>query len=306
MNKLKKIQESSVKLEFPNYGEFISKQLFQEYYENDTYDLILKTGQEKQEFYCHRIMLGFASDFLSHLISTTTPGTVPVLLLPDIKTSVVSYVLMFVYRGQVCVPNEHYEDFLDACRLLELKGIPGDIKEKEEEESEEIDDDDEIFMLMDVEDADGNTLENASNVENDEDPSTSSTNYIKNRGDGEFRPMNPIKVEITPENSKQFYNRVVQVIKSTYQNFGVPLTKKVQNNIKNTKLVVSDNKLLKSDHICALCDRNIAFPYRTRLDPNGKVVMRAWVNSSFSKHMKDVHKKNHLFLMKNNKFGLKP
>lgn len=92
-----------------------------------TPDLILKIGPEKKAFCCHRLMLVAASDFLRSIIATVLPGTVPVVLLPDLDYNIMEYVLMFIYFGEVQVPTDKYPEFIEASKLLMLKGFGDEI-----------------------------------------------------------------------------------------------------------------------------------------------------------------------------------
>lgn len=87
-----------------------------------TPDMVIKVGPQKLEYYCHRLMLISASEFLSTIISTTNYGTIPVLLLPDLSLTVIDYVLFYIYYGEVQVPSDVYKEFIDACKMLKLKG----------------------------------------------------------------------------------------------------------------------------------------------------------------------------------------
>lgn len=101
----------------------ISK-IFEETLDQSCYtsDLIIKVGPAKYEYYCHRLIFATASNFLRSIIESATPGTIPVLLLPDVNVAVIDYVLLYMYYGVVQVPVEHYQDFVEACQLLQLKG----------------------------------------------------------------------------------------------------------------------------------------------------------------------------------------
>lgn len=112
--------------------------------DEDSYtpDTILKVGAHKKEFYCHRLMLITASDFLREILTPIAPETTPVILLPDISPSVFIFVKRFIYHGEIHVPENGYEDFLAACKMLQLKffvnePITESIKIENEEESDD-------------------------------------------------------------------------------------------------------------------------------------------------------------------------
>lgn len=131
MAKARTIFQQRVCVQMENYPNYITKILYDEYQLGNSCDLVIKTGPEKHESFCHKIVLAFSSDFLQQVLSTVSPGTSPVLLLPDIRTDIVDYLMVFMYSGQVRIPSEKYSDFVDACRVLQLKGMSWNEEEQE-------------------------------------------------------------------------------------------------------------------------------------------------------------------------------
>lgn len=118
-------------LQMENYPNDMTKVLYDEYQFGNSCDLVIKTGLEKHESFCHKIVLAFSSDFLRQLLSSITPGMAPVLLLPDIDSEIIDYLMVFMYLGQVRIPTEQYADFIDACKVLQLKGMSWDDEDQE-------------------------------------------------------------------------------------------------------------------------------------------------------------------------------
>lgn len=144
MAKVRKIIQQRMCVQMENYPNYITKVLYDEYQLGNSCDLVIKTGEEKHESFCHKMVLAFSSDFLRQVLSTITPGTTPVLLLPDISTDIIDYMMVFMYSGQVKIPSEKYTDFVDACKVLQLKGMSWNEEEQEiledhVEESVEVD-----------------------------------------------------------------------------------------------------------------------------------------------------------------------
>lgn len=131
MAKVRKIIQQRMCVQMENYPNYITKVLYDEYQLGNSCDLVIKTGEEKHESFCHKMVLAFSSDFLRQVLSTITPGTTPVLLLPDIGTDIIDYIMVFMYSGQVKIPSEKYTDFVDACKVLQLKGMSWNEEEQE-------------------------------------------------------------------------------------------------------------------------------------------------------------------------------
>lgn len=67
-------------------------------------------------------MIVAVSNFLKTLVASATPGMIPLILLPDMKVSTFNYIFSYIYNGEVQVPACEYMDFIEAFKLLQLKG----------------------------------------------------------------------------------------------------------------------------------------------------------------------------------------
>lgn len=121
--KTKTLMETRIKLQMESISTHISQILQEEFNCGSSFDAIIKTGYEKYETHCHKIVLALSSNFLASILNNVNSVHMPVILLPDIKTDLIHYILLYMYTGEVKVPNELYMDFIEACKLLELKGI---------------------------------------------------------------------------------------------------------------------------------------------------------------------------------------
>lgn len=96
-------------------------------------DLCLKVGLQRTEIRCHRMILTFASEFLAEALKSCAAGKIPVLILPDIEPEIMEYVLQYVYCGELRIPSEKFLEFVDACNVLQLKGMMNYSVEQQEE-----------------------------------------------------------------------------------------------------------------------------------------------------------------------------
>lgn len=240
-----------------------------------TPDMVLKTGPDKKEIYCHRLMLIAASDFLREAIAAGTPGTIPVILLPDVKVAVIDYILMYIYCGEVQVPATHYPDFIDAFRLLMLKGSFEQIEQVQVPENNLVDhgelegtvevEDEQIS----VEDSDVEIMEyNESSVADaaePEGPSEVVTNQMEQRAvepSGQKKNKIKIKPKMTPEINELIQTRLSKSVQSAYKRHGATLSANVESNIQDSKLVILDNKLIGATHNCAFCGKSYSINRR--------------------------------------------
>lgn len=292
-------------LEMENYRAEMGKALFHEYDGGRSYDLILKTGPEKSQWYCHRLILALSSDFLRKIIETAVPGTTPVLILPDIKTSVVKYLLLYMYKGEVHIPTEDYLDFIDACNLLELKGpvnndhppsivncpIPDDALDlpaldisASDPELDEIQDESVFYPDQDMED-DSNDLSYQNHPGNYLEGSFEGTinegKYPKQRRRRLYNTKQQ-KISITPHEIVDVTQRLKNIIGCLYQSFGISHLYKAE----GIRLIMEGDKLLQGEHSCELCSRAIGVSYMINKRRN---CFNSWINTSVRYHLIRVH-----------------
>lgn len=304
----KKIFKQNVTLQMENYGGAMSRAVLNEFFEGRSYDLILKTGVDKKETGCHRMILALSSEFLRKIISTAVPGTIPVIILPDIPTSVVQYLLLYVYKGEVAVPSEVYQDFIEACNLLELKGSQEDVNMVSIVDTEinlppldigvkmecyEIDDDseDDSNDLM-YQDYQGSYFEEISdNVvpPNNIQKKTKRENYVSQQ-----------KISVTPDQVESLRGRLKTVLKCVYEACNSGFTERIAENIERTKLIIHDDKLIKAEHACGLCNTVIPVSYMIK-KRTGR--FQAWINTSVRSHLSRSHQLTPQFLWNNMKKG---
>lgn len=315
MAKIRKSVRQNITLQMQNYEDQMTKALFDEYNEERSYDLILKTGPEKFETSCHRIILALSSDFLRKIIATATAGTTPVIILPDIKTSVVKYLLLYMYKGEVEVPPDVKTDFIEACNLLELKGPisnnntpkipdflntddeihllpkcinemvaipePGEIQNEsvffadQDMEYNGMEDDSNDFMYQQPE---GNYIEGSSDaIYNAND---SGTAQLPRRRRKHQKRQN--KISVTPKQIVDVTQRLKNIIRSLYDSLEINYMNKPDGN----KLILENDKLLEAEHCCAICGRAIGVSYSINKRTSR---FEAWINTSVRNHLMNVH-----------------
>lgn len=324
----KRIFKQNVTLQMENYEAAMSKSVLTEFFEGRSYDLILKTGPDKKETGCHQMILAVSSDFLRKIITTSTPGTIPVIILPDIKSTVVQYLILYLYKGEVEVPSEVYQDFIEACHLLQLKGSvnddqpsnnpnkastvdseinlppldigvklepePGELQHErlfypdQDMECYEVGDDSNDFMYQDYQGGSSFDANNHTNAQN-----------LPKKAKRESY-VSQSKISVTPEETESLGGRLKTVLKCVYEACSAGYTERIAENIERTKLIINDDKLIKAEHACGLCETIIPVSYMIKKRTGG---FQAWINSSVRNHLSRSHQLKPQFLWNNMKRG---
>lgn len=229
-----------------------------------TPDLILKIGLEKQEFYCHRLVLAASSDFLQTIIATATPGIIPVILLPDLNPIAIEFVLIYIYYGEVQVPATQYTDFVEACKLLDLKSPTDQIQLVEH-----VDDQGEIEVKLEPHETNDNietveligTNDNLSEYHYVKLEEVSGSKSKRKRKKEKFKVG---KINATPEVSRIAQERLIQAIKRAYTSLGIVITDDIERNIAESRIIIENHLLIRGIHNCGLCDINDVKKQRIR------------------------------------------
>ncbi|XP_063700444.1 uncharacterized protein LOC134830792 [Culicoides brevitarsis] len=287
---------------------------------NVTPDVILKIGKEKYEYYCHRIMLASASNFLRMVLRTATPGTIPVIILPDVNYTVVDYVLMYIYYGEVQVPEVKYADFVEACKLMDLKApideviqfVDDDEDEEEEEEDDEFIDsseygDIEAGEIQDVEFLDGTESQNSQETDTKPkiqnpplpQPKHYRVSLTENSRIGQYQPQQRMRmskggskfetkrIDATPSVRKRAQECLVLSVQRAYNSLGIVISAMIQTKIKESRLVIENNQLVRGITCCGICNFQINVAYRVSRN-TGFIV---YSNHSLKQHLTRKHVK---------------
>lgn len=300
MDQTKTLVQKRIKIQNDDLMSKLTKSLYEDTFDENCFtpDLILKTGPEKCEFYCHRLIFAASSDFVRTIIATATIGTIPVILVPDLKTSVMQYVLKYIYLGETMVPFDKYVDFMEACNLLQLKGPINEMKPVSQDVPQ-FEDSLEVSLKVQTNNQDDkakgqNEKEpfiREMSVESDESEEPNieglevenltreakASNNIQN-----YKTRRELK-ELTPAKKTVYENRLMFCLTNTYKKHRVLINSKVEKRIKSSKLIIEKMRLLKGEHMCGLCGVQIFLSYNAR----GNSL--SWFNTALSKHLKRFH-----------------
>lgn len=73
-------------------------------------------------FSVHRIVLSCCSEYFEEIFKNT-PCRHPYVILKDIQISSIEYMLEFIYKGNVKIPENNLQSFLKAAETLKIKGL---------------------------------------------------------------------------------------------------------------------------------------------------------------------------------------
>ena len=79
-------------------------------------------SEDLQQLTAHKVVLSSCSPVLKYLLKSRNHPH-PVLFLKGARFRNLEYILEFIYSGQVDIPQEHLNDFLQLAQDLKLKGI---------------------------------------------------------------------------------------------------------------------------------------------------------------------------------------
>ncbi|GAB0097914.1 hypothetical protein DMENIID0001_135960 [Sergentomyia squamirostris] len=78
---------------------------------------------EGRRIHCHRVVLAACSSYFEDLLEEN-PAQHPIIILPkDVKFWMLQTLVDFMYRGEVSVPEDVFEDLLKIAELLQIKGF---------------------------------------------------------------------------------------------------------------------------------------------------------------------------------------
>lgn len=272
--------------------------MFDDTYDENSFspDAIIKTGPEKYEFYCHRLVFAAASDFLETLLGTATPGTIPVILLPDVSTKAMQYIIMYVYFGETKVPFDKYVEFVEACKLLQLKGPINEMKPVNDGgggSHTQIEDFLEMSMTVEEpsnpEDEKKELRARSMSVESDESEEPDMEGFLeeierpRKKAKNRRRYWSEMLKVKESDKAADHENRLKVCVRNTYQKCRVPISRTVAKSIENSKLVMERKRLMKGETLCGLCGAVIFLNYTVR----GRSL--SWLNCNLSRHLKRVH-----------------
>lgn len=77
----------------------------------------------------HRVVLSICSPYFQEMFCAMPNNHYPVLILKDMKATLVSNLLEFMYQGSVNVKQEQLKEFMSIAETLQIKGLTTSTKE---------------------------------------------------------------------------------------------------------------------------------------------------------------------------------
>ncbi|GAB0097913.1 hypothetical protein DMENIID0001_135950 [Sergentomyia squamirostris] len=92
---------------------------------------------EGRRIHCHRLVLAASSTFFENLLEEN-PGKHPIIILPkDVKFWTVQALVEFMYRGEISVHEEDFEQLVKCAEILQIQGFKTEYGSKDQEGHEE-------------------------------------------------------------------------------------------------------------------------------------------------------------------------
>lgn len=304
MNQTKTVVQKRISIKNDNFMSEMSKSLYEDTYDENCFtpDLIIKTGSEKYEFFVHRMIFAASSDFIQMVLATAPPATIPVIIIPDLKTSVMKYVLLYVYHGNTgYIPFDKYVDFIEACNLLQLKGPINEINPVGHHSGSPVQDIHAKNLNDKTDEIEMDEKECEASIESDESeepnvevpimklkknmkPIQASSQKFVRKNHGRTRSFAQM-ITLTPETETKFKNQLITHLENTYRKFGILVKGRVKERIDDSRFLIENGKLAMAEHICGLCDSELRISYIPR--PNGL----NWIYGSIARHILRFHRK---------------
>lgn len=186
------------------------------------------------------------------------------------------YILSYVYNGEVYLPLMHFEDFKEACELLQIKG-PVDnavVMEVDAEMSvesapkvmETVFQTEQCFLMEGDSDEYRNTSLEVTKQEMTDDMN----------GEGsDSNPFNGHEFTVKNDTEKRLFSKIL----ATYMTCSINISPMIVKSIKNTELIFEDSKPIKAIHACGMCGIKIGIGCQHK----GKSAF--WNNYNFRRHI---------------------
>ncbi|XP_063710001.1 uncharacterized protein LOC134838406 [Culicoides brevitarsis] len=272
----------TIKLRDKRVVDEISKELYLDTFDGIyTCDLIIKCGKDLFEYSAHRIILASASKFLYDALSTAPPGTISVLILPDIEPKTLKQILKYIYNGEITLDKEdNYLKFIEACRFLEIpdpilviNGLKMEVDEKDSVEDEN---------LVDLTWNDVHDFDESSQFSSVESPGQLCQN-MQNYGNTNFTDLTEEQKEATLAKAKRCAFFVY--IRSDRKPDGD------LNQIADETILSFKGTYIGALHKCGFCKKAI----RLYFNKNQK----CWLNVTLRNHLKIMHGVNNIKSVQN-------
>ena len=110
-----------VSLKWDDYQASISSGFSSLRQDQELFDVTLVTDDEKQVL-AHKVVLAASSSFFRKLLRNST-NKHPLLYLTDVNSVELTYLLDYIYNGQVTVPDMQLNSFMIASQKLKVDGL---------------------------------------------------------------------------------------------------------------------------------------------------------------------------------------
>lgn len=233
----------------------------------------------------------------------------------------VKTIIHTLVSGEVSLSKQKRNEFLDACRFLNLKAVADlkcdnfdsdpppesyEVQEITVEETEEDADEEEFELMETTETLNEDEIEIREVIENAFAEETTQDRPKVRLKSGElmkilnFRPETRlpektrksmarepcVKVTIDAKHKEVLTHRLESLIKTSYATLNQNIGEEIARENHKARLIMDKNRLMKGLYDCILCGKEISVVYTT--DKQGR--FKQWVNSNMRRHLARKHK----------------
>ena len=101
--------------------------------EQDFFDVTLVSDDEVH-MSSHKLVLSACSDFFKSILKKTS-NPHPLIYLSGISSKNLSFVIDYIYQGEVEIHQEQLNDFMNVAQKLKIAGLNSDLKEEMEDKA---------------------------------------------------------------------------------------------------------------------------------------------------------------------------
>ena len=111
-------------LKWNDFQSNVSKSFSELRKENDFFDVTLVSDDQKQ-ISAHKVVLAASSEYFKNVLRGNTHSH-PMLCLNGVKSNDLNNMLDYIYNGELQIPHEELDQFMEAAERFQLEGlIPG-------------------------------------------------------------------------------------------------------------------------------------------------------------------------------------
>ena len=188
-------------LTWNDYEQHLSMSLKSIRNETDLLDVTL-VSDDLKKIKAHKLLLSLSSEFFKTILKETSSN--PVLFLSGVNSTNLSYILDYIYCGEIRIYQDQLDSFLDCANKLQIQGLLANDQDSQDDQIKENNKDIKNFF---------NEYEDKANMENEIIPSkperevSQGANTVKSLTvTDNFELKEKIKSLYTRENGKYFCN----------------------------------------------------------------------------------------------------